>query len=66
MPKVVWSCECANSWFSTTSSIASFFSSMTIRMPSLSDSSLRSEMPSMRFDFTSSAISSSRVDLLTM
>ena len=44
--------------FSTMSLIASRFSSMTTRMPSLSDSSLTSLMPSICLSFTSSAICS--------
>jgi hypothetical protein len=40
-------------------------SSITTRMPSLSDSSRMSEMPSIFFSPTSSAMRSSRVFLLT-
>ncbi len=54
-----------HSWFSTTSGTASRFSSMTMRMPSRSDSSRRSEMPSSRFSRTSSAIFSMSVALFT-
>ena len=46
--------------FSTMSLIASRFSSMTTRMPSLSDSSRTSLMPSICFSLTSSAICSMR------
>ena len=42
-----------------------FFSSTTIRMPSRSLSSRRSEMPSIFFSCTNSAIFSSRVALFT-
>ena len=54
-----------HSWFRTTSPEASRFSSMTIRMPSRSDSSRTSEMPSIRFSRTISTIRSIRVCLLT-
>ncbi len=53
------------SWFSTTSGMASRLISMTMRMPSRSDSSRRSEMPSTRFSRTSSAIRSISVALFT-
>ena len=51
--------------FCTTSGTASFFRSMTTRMPSRSDSSRMSAMPSMRFSRTSSAIFSISLALLT-
>ena len=44
-PNVVCSGVCTNSWLSTTFGFASFLSSITIRMPSRSDSSRRSLMP---------------------
>ena len=53
------------SWFNTTSATASRLSSMTMRMPSRSDSSRRSATPSIRFSRTSSAILSISVALLT-
>ena len=64
-PKLDCSAVKRQSWFSTTSATASRLSSMTMRMPSRSDSSRRSEMPSMRFSRTSSAIFSISVALLT-
>ena len=45
-PNVDCICVCLYSWFSTTRGIASRFSSMTMRMPSRSDSLRRSLMPS--------------------
>ena len=51
--------------FCTTSGTASFFRSMTMRMPSRSDSSRMSAMPSMRLSRTSSAIFSISLALLT-
>ena len=45
-PNVDCIAVCLYSWFSTTRGIASRLSSMTTRMPSLSDSSRRSLMPS--------------------
>mmetsp|Transcript_12608 Transcript_12608/g.17980 ORF Transcript_12608/g.17980 Transcript_12608/m.17980 type:complete len:302 (+) Transcript_12608:1604-2509(+) len=51
--------------FKTTVATASLLSSTTTRMPSLSDSSLRSAMPSIFFSFTSVAIFSMSAALLT-
>ena len=51
--------------FITTSGTASFFKSTTMRMPSRSDSSRTSEMPSILFSRTSSAIFSINLALLT-
>ena len=48
MPNVVCICVLRYRWLSTISAMASRLSSMTMRMPSRSDSSRRSEMPSMR------------------
>ena len=45
-PKVACSCVCLYSWFNTTRGIESRFNSMTTRIPSLSDSSRRAEIPS--------------------
>ena len=64
-PKLVCRSEWRHSWFSTTSATASRFSSMTMRMPSRLDSSQMSEMPSMRFSRTCSAIFSISTRLLT-
>ena len=66
MPNVVCICVLRYRWFSTISAMASRLSSMTTRMPSRSDSSRRSEMPSMRLSRTSSAIFSSRRALFVM
>ena len=52
--------------FKTTSGTSPFFSSTTTLIPSLSDSSLISPMPSSFFSFTSSAILSSILALLTI
>ena len=49
-----------------TFAFTSFRSSIQIRIPSLSDSSLRSVMPSILFSFTSSAIFSINLALLTI
>ena len=54
-----------NSWFRITWAEASFFSSTTIRMPDRSDSSRKSEMPSIFFSLTSSAIRSMSRALFT-
>ena len=56
--------EKRQSWFSTTSAMASRFSSMTMRMPSRLVSSQMSEMPSIRFSRTCSAIFSISVALV--
>ena len=55
-PKLDCSGVKRQSWLSTTSATASRLISMTMRMPSRSDSSRRSAMPSMRFSRTSSAM----------
>ena len=64
-PKEVCSCVKRYSWFSTTSGVASFFSSITMRRPSRSLSSRRSEIPSTALARTNSAIFSISVDLFT-
>jgi len=51
-PKVACSCVCLYSWFNTTRGIESRLSSMTTRMPSLSDSSRSAEIPSSFPSFT--------------
>jgi hypothetical protein len=56
---------CAYRLFSTTSATSPRLSSMTTRMPSLSDSSRRSEMPSISLLRASSAMRSSRRALFT-
>ncbi|CFO10530.1 Uncharacterised protein [Bordetella pertussis] len=65
MPKVSCSCVFLYRLFSTTSGTSPRLSSMTRRMPSLSDSSRMSEMPSIFLSLTSSAMRSCRVFLLT-
>ena len=66
MPNVVCICVLRYRLFRTTSAISSRFNSMTMRMPSRSDSSRRSEMPSIRLSLTSSAIFSIRRALFVM
>ena len=56
---------CLYSWFSTTRGMASRLSSTTTRMPSRSDSSRRSLMPSIFLSRTSSAMFSTRRALFT-
>ena len=65
VPKLV--CKDVNlcSWFNTTSAVASRLSSTTIRTPSLSESSLKSVIPSIYLARTQSAICSTKRDLLT-
>ncbi len=65
MPNTVSSGVCAYRLLSTTSATSPRFSSMTTRMPSLSDSSRSSEMPSISLSRTSSAMRSSRRALFT-
>ncbi len=65
MPKLSCSCVCLNRLLSTTSGSSPRFSSITTRMPSLSDSSRMSEMPSIFFSVTSSAMRSSSAFLFT-
>ncbi len=65
IPKVCWSWVYLNSWFFVTSGTASRRSSSTIRIPSRSDSSRRSAMPSIFLSRTAWAIFSISVDLLT-
>ena len=64
-PKLVCRSEWRQSWFSTTSAMASRLSSMTMRMPSRLVSSQMSEMPSILFSRTCSAIFSISTRLLT-
>ena len=64
-PNVLCIVECLYSWLSTTRGMASRFSSITTRMPSRSDSSRRSEIPSSFLSRTSSAICSTSRALLT-
>ena len=64
-PKLVCRSEWRHSWFSTTSAIASRFSSMTMRMPSRLVSSQMLEMPSSFFSRTCSAIFSISTRLFT-
>ncbi len=65
MPKLSCSWVCLNRLLSTTSGSSPRFNSTTTRMPSLSDSSRMSEMPSIFFSVTSSAMRSSSDFLLT-
>ena len=64
-PKVVASWVYLNRLFLTTSGFASRFNSITILIPSRSDSSRRSEIPSIFLSRTSSAIFSISIALLT-
>ena len=56
---------CLNNKFNTTLGFASFFSSITILIPSLSDSSLKSDIPTIFLSLTKSAIFSISLALLT-
>ena len=64
-PKVVASWVYLNKLFLTTSGLASRLSSITIRIPSLSDSSRISEIPVILWSLTSSAIFSIKTALFT-
>ena len=64
-PNVLCIVVCLYSWFSTTRGMASRLSSITTRMPSRSDSSRRSLMPSSFLSRTSSAICSTSRALFT-
>ena len=64
-PKLTCSWVKRNNWFSTTSGVASRFSSITMRMPERSLSSRISPMPSICLARTSSPMRSSSVDLFT-
>ena len=64
-PKDVCRSEWRQSWFSTTSAIASRLSSMTMRMPSRLVSSQMLAMPSILFSRTCSAIFSISTRLFT-
>ena len=65
MPNVSCSWVCLYRLFSTTSGTSPRRSSITTRMPDLSDSSRMSEMPSIFLSLTSSAIFSCSVRLFT-
>ncbi|MNT99274.1 hypothetical protein D3C72_2420870 [compost metagenome] len=65
MPKVSCSWVFLYRLLRTTSGTSLRLSSITTRMPDLSDSSRMSEMPSTFFSVTSSAMRSSKVRLLT-
>ncbi len=65
MPKTDCNWLCWNRLFSTTSECSPRLRSKTTRMPSLSDSSRISAMPSIFFSFTSSAMRWSMRALLT-
>ena len=56
IPKVVCNCVCLYKLFKTTIGVASRFNSITIRIPSRSDSSLISEISSSTLALTKSAI----------
>ena len=64
-PKVVCIAVCLYSWFNTTPGMASRFSSITTRIPSRSDSSRMSEMPSSFLSLTNPAMLAIRFALLT-
>ena len=64
-PNVPCICVCRKRLFSITSETSSLLSSTTILIPSLSDSSLISDMPSIFLSLTSSAIFSMSFVLLT-
>jgi hypothetical protein len=65
IPKLSSSCVSLKRLLRTISGTSPRFSSMTARMPDLSDSSRMSEMPSIFFSRASSPIRGSRFDLLT-
>ncbi|MBA1343117.1 MAG: hypothetical protein C5S52_05920 [ANME-2 cluster archaeon] len=65
IPKVVFNCVCLYNWFKMTCVFAPFRVSITTLIPSLSDSSLRSLMPSTCFPFTRSAMFSTSFALFT-
>ena len=56
---------CLYNWFSTISGFAAVFNFITILIPSLSDSSLKSEIPVIFLSLTNSAIFINRFDLFT-
>ena len=58
-------CVCVYKLLRITGRFSPFFNSITIRIPSLSDSSLNSDMPSIFLSLTSSAIFSISLALLT-
>ena len=62
---VVWRSVCLYNWFKIIFESTSFLSSMTTLTPFLSDSSLKSEIPSIILFFAVSAILSINLDLLT-
>ena len=64
--KVVCSAVFLYKLFCTTAGMASFFSSITIRMPSRSVSSRRSEIPSSFLSLTSSAIFSNSANIIVV
>ncbi len=63
--KVVWSLVCLNKLLRTDFGFASFLRSITTRSPSLSDSSLKSAIPTNFLSLTSSAILATISDLFT-
>ncbi len=65
MPNVSCNCVCLYRLFKTISGTSPRFSSITTRMPDLSDSSRRSEIPSIFLSRTSSATFSTRFFLFT-
>ena len=65
-PNVSCSCVCLYSWFKIIFGLTSFLSSMHMRMPCLSDSSLRSVIPSTFLSRTRSAIFSISLALFTI
>ena len=65
MPNTVCICVCLYRLFKTTSGTSPRFKTTTIRIPSLSDSSRKAEIPSIFLSLTSSAIFSNNLALLT-
>ena len=65
-PNVSCNCVCLYNWLSIMLGLTSLLNSMAILIPSLSDSSLKSVIPSIFLSLTSSAIFSISFALLTM
>ena len=65
IPKLSCNCVCLYRLFKTISACSPLFNSMTIRIPSRSDSSRMSEIPSTFFSCTNRAVRSITLDLLT-
>ena len=65
MPKLSCNCVILYNWLSTTSAFSLRLSSITTRMPDLSDSSRKSDTPSKIFSRTNSPIFSTNLALFT-